>query len=291
MTDSMDEKEVLKYLAAFADGELDVQQNLRVLEHMAMNPTATKRAVHQQQLRLFADQAIRNHTPATPEHLKQKIRQLVKEAPPAQDTPSEIHEAEHDPLPKQASVLSKIGRWAPVAAAALFFISALAVLNYTDHPASPVSNARYAAFVTRHTNCSRMTEKLMNMQLFPQNLKDLPESLKQYLGGRPTPGLDLSAIGYEFYAVGECNVPGKKSVHLIYHAKDDPDQQHALSLWIRRHTGSPDIEADRPYLVTGPDTSIANPIILWRKGDMIYYLVGDSLGNVGRAASVLRLAG
>ena len=44
-------KECKKYLAAFADGELDVDQNLRLLEHMKMDPNATARVAHQQQLR------------------------------------------------------------------------------------------------------------------------------------------------------------------------------------------------------------------------------------------------
>ena len=43
--------ECKKYLAAFADGELDVDQNLRLLERMKMDPNATARVTHQQQLR------------------------------------------------------------------------------------------------------------------------------------------------------------------------------------------------------------------------------------------------
>jgi len=47
----MKESEIRKYLPAFADGELDVEQNLKVLEHMAMDPKATRRVMHQQQLK------------------------------------------------------------------------------------------------------------------------------------------------------------------------------------------------------------------------------------------------
>ena len=63
MSKSMDSKEILRYVEAFADGELDVEQNLRVLEHMAMNPTATRRVLHQQQLRQAVERVIRQVTP------------------------------------------------------------------------------------------------------------------------------------------------------------------------------------------------------------------------------------
>lgn len=293
MAESLNEHESRKYLAAFADGELNVEQNLKVLEHMAINPTATRRVMHQQQLRQAVDRTIRRQTHPTPEALKQQIQKLVADTPAADPTtaPSPTGRTE------RTSVLARIGRWAPLAAAALFFIAALVVLNSANQPSSPglpqvaqglVPNSQYAMFVKRHLGCSRMIDKLMHMELFPQDLKALPASLATYLGGGTTPGLDLSSIGYEFYAVGECNVPGKQSVHLIYHAKDDPTGHDALSLWVRRYSGSPAIEANRVYYVedAGP-----NPLILWRQGGMIYYLMGNSLVNTDQAMQKLRLVG
>jgi len=293
MAESLNEHESRKYLAAFADGELDVEQNLRVLEHMAINPTATRRVMHQQQLRQAVDRTIRNQAPPTPEALKQQIQKL------AQDTPvtGQATARGQTGRAQGASVLARIGRWMPLAAAALFFVAALVVLNIAGRDSSagfrqiaqnPIPKSQYGMFVKRHLGCSRMIDKLMHTELFPQNLKALPASLAKFLGGQATPGLDLSSIGYEFYAVGECNVPGKKSVHLIYHAKNDPTGKDALSLWMRRYHGSPAIEPDQAYYV---ESDGPHPLVLWRQGGMIYYLVGNSLANTDRAVQKLRLVG
>ncbi len=289
----MNETEARKYLPAFADGELDVEQNLRVLEHMAMNPEATRRVMHQQQLRQAVDRAMQDPTATAPDSLRESIEQLAAQTPiTPTSTPPEAapaQEPSHHDTPRQAPTLGWIGRWVPAAVAAVLLISATA-LFYQFNPtatASPVSDARYAVFVNRHLGCSRMIEKLMHMERFAQNLEALPESLAAYLGDQPTPGLDLASIGYTFYAVGQCNAPGGQSVHLVYHHKDHPDGQNALSLWIRRYTGSPAIKPDQPYLVAPSGTP--SPMIVWRRGGMIYYLIGDSLGSVGTASQLLRL--
>lgn len=293
MTESLNEHETRKYLAAFADGELDVEQNLRVLEHMAINPTATRRVMHQQQLRQAVDRTISNATSATPESLKQQVQKMMADAPVAGHATAQSEASRGG----RAPVLARIGRWTPLAAAALFFIAALVVLDISQQHSSPlippiamnpISEPQYGMFVKRHLGCSRMIDTLHHMELFPQDLKALPASLATFLGGQATPGLDLSSIGYEFYAVGECNVPGEKSVHLIYHAKDDPSGHDALSLWIRRYSGSPAIELDRAFYV---EAGGANPLVLWRQGGMIYYLVGNSLANTDRALQKLRLVG
>ena len=293
MAESLNEHESRKYLAAFADGELDVEQNLRVLEHMAINPTATRRVMHQQQLRQAVDRTIRNETPATPEALKQQIQKLMADTP-VTDQAAVTRGATRA---QDVSVLARIGRWVPLTAAAIFFVAALVVQNLPEQNTpllfpsiaqNPVPESQYGMFVKRHLGCSRMVDKLMHTELFPQDLKALPASLSKYLGGKATPGLDLSSIGYEFYAVGECAVPGKQSVHLIYHAKNDPTGQDALSLWMRRYSGLPAIEPDQAYYV---EAGGSHPLIVWRQGDMIYYLVGNSLTNTDRAAQKLRLVG
>ncbi len=292
MTDAMDEHEVRKFLAAFADGELDVEQNLRVLEHMAMNPRATRRVMHQQQLRQAVDRVLREHTQSVPAALKEQIAVLAKQADAAGEAMAGEGVAESGASSARqvtrVPVLARLGRLVPLAAAAVLFVAAIVVLNQTGQ-AVPVSQAQYAAFVQRHTNCSRLIEKLMHMEMFPQDLKQLPQSLHTYFGTAGVAGLDLSPIGYEFSAVGECNVPGKQSVHLIYQAKNDPEHRKSISLWMKRYNGSPRIESGKPYVVT--DSGTANPLIVWQKNGMIYYLVGGSLGSVEDAASVLRMAG
>lgn len=296
MADSLNEHESRKYLAAFADGELDVEQNLRVLEQMAINPQATRRVMHQQQLRQAVDRAIRDSTPQTPEDLRRTIEQLTSQNPAksaagiGEDQKSRPTKPLPLPTPSGSSgVWTHFTRWTPLAAAAMFFVSALVVLNLAKHPEEPVPGAQYAMFVNRHNSCSRTIEKLSRMDQFPQNIEALPVALGGFLGEQPTPGLDLSALGYEFQAVGECNVPGDKSVHLIYRARGDNSGSDTLSLWVRRYSGSPRVDPDRLYVVT--DAGTTEPLLVWRQGAMIYYLVGRSLGRVESAANRLRVSG
>ena len=103
----MDDKEVRKYLAAFADGELEVEQNLRVLEQMAMNPQATRRVMHQQQLRRAIKRSIDESTPEDSDRLRETISDLAQNTPAGQITNKMAPEA----LSKSAGP-SRTNRWA-----------------------------------------------------------------------------------------------------------------------------------------------------------------------------------
>ena len=50
----LDETKIGEYLTAFADGELDPEQSVKVQQYMAVNPGAARRALGQQQLRRAA---------------------------------------------------------------------------------------------------------------------------------------------------------------------------------------------------------------------------------------------
>ncbi len=284
----MDETEANKHLAAFADGELDTPETLRVLEHMAADPVVTKRVIHQQQLRQAVGRVISQNSSPAPEALRQKIQQLAASRPRQPNVPTAPLTGRRTGSPSDpaASKRAVLARWVPLAAA-LIALSAFIFLTRksADHP---ISQARYAMFINRHGSCSRKIELLMHTERFPQNITKLPSAVAGFLDNPLSSGLDLSAIGYEFHAVGECNVPGGKSVHLIYRAKDDPSGQDTISLWIRQYRNSPDIEPDRPYLLTG--VGVTDPLILWRQQGMVFYLVGNSLASVETAKNLLALA-
>src|SRR6185295_16269856 len=76
-----DEKDLRKYLTPFADGELDVEQSVRVLEHMAMNPQATQREMHQQQLRQAIGRHLLARAPSAPPDLKARLETLINASP------------------------------------------------------------------------------------------------------------------------------------------------------------------------------------------------------------------
>ncbi len=289
MDRKLDHDEVRGYLAAFADGELDVEQNLRVLEHMAMDPQSTRRVMHQQQLRQAVGRVIRGDAPGAPADLRGKVEAALADVP-ATNTPRSTR------APR--SVLAVIGRWAPAAVAAVLLVSALTVLRTADSSGPAVagadvlfSAAKVQEFGRRHVSCSRMLDRLHGSELFPRQVSQLPGALTAYLGdsGPVLGSLDLTGLGYRFVGAGKCLVPGTGSVHLVYEAAERTARSDSLSLWIRAYDGKTDIEPGKLYTASGP--SAVHPVLVWRVGDVVYYLVGDGPEQTRVAAERLRSVG
>jgi len=283
MAKPIDEHRFRKYLAAFADGELDVEQTLQVLEHMAMNPQATRRVMHQQKLRQAVDRAVRSSAPPLPDGLRQQVQSLA-ETTPTTDTAT-------DNQPSGRSLFMRINRWAPLAAAAVVLVTALVFLNVaSQNPQSIVDNKlipvnQIEMFARRHMDCGQMLSSMNQNVMPPNTLMELPDALKKYFGVQLAGlSLDLTALGYEYQGTGRCSVPGQ-SIHLVYRSTTTSDRPDTLSIWVRPYTGAPAIDPGTVYTVAGPVASF--PVILWRRGDMVYYLVGDSFENAQYAAQTL----
>ncbi len=285
MTEPTSDKQMRKYLAAFADGELEVQESLHVLEHMKMNPAATSRVMHHQRMRRLVDRAMREDAPPVPDALRRAIEQQAR------------REAQSDRRAAQrGGVVARIGRWVPLGLAAAVLVGVF-LLNHPQPPrnATPltqgvslVSATQARQFEQRHLDCSRYLDMLSDRTVFPSDLKAVPGALSEYFGKeRFAPSLDLSAIGFRFDGLGRCSIPGSRAVHLVYHAIGDADQgqPEALSLWIAPYDGEPAIEENRLYRSDGK--GVSHPIVIWRSGGMIHYLVGDRLDQVEKAATNL----
>ena len=284
MAKPIDEHRFRKYLAAFADGELDVEQTLQVLEHMAMNPQATRRVMHQQRLRQAVDRAVRSSCPPIPDELRQQVQSLAETIPPMADATARTQ-------PSNRSLFMRINRWAPFAAAAIVLVTALIVLNMGNQSPQVMAGnelipvSQIEMFARRHIDCGQMLSSMHQNVMPPNTLMELPDVLKKYFGVQLTgPSLDLTALGYEYQGAGRCSVPGQ-SVHLVYQSTTNHDRPDTLSLWVRPYTGAPAIDPGTVYTVTGPVASF--PVVLWRRGDMIYYLVGDSFENAQSIAQAL----
>ena len=283
-----DEKEIRKYLPAFADGELEVEQNLRVLEHMAMNPRATRRVMHQQQLRQAVDQSVRNATPPAPEALKRKITKMAEQAgeknAAAAATPS-------------TRSRFRIAAWIPTAIAALLLLGA-GVLFYaaaTRHPGA--SNSGVASrpslamelpvlndLIAKHELCVHPLEELYHGSIFPREIENVPAAVRKVFGKDSYTLLDLTDLGYRYADAGVCPIGAGKAVHVVYRRINNPTDR--LSLWIQPDDGHLDVKRDTPYAVTGKQTS--HPIIMWCHAGMTYYLVGDSTATTEAALARIK---
>ena len=304
-----DDTDLRKYIEAFADGELDVETNLRVLERMAMNPQATQRVMHQQELRRLVDRAMREQTPAVPADLRAKIQAMSRQAA-ADSNQNHSHNLAHSNF----SFTSFLRRWSPALAASILLGVAIFLWsnrsnNNAPAPIDPprevfhdgtfdapiirtdlIESGRVSRMGKRHENCAAKIEALVGSDQFSKNLTEIPTKIATYLGPQiSVPIPDLSALGYEFRGAGTCGLPGGKAVHLVYKPIDGTNRTDSMSLWIRGdETNQVQIEEGKLYSAT--DLGSAHPIMVWRRGSAVYYLVGNTDSKLSDAASSLYAA-
>ena len=306
----MSQSEVRKYLPAFADGELDVEQNLRVLEAMAMDPTHTRRVLHQQQLRKACARVMDRPDCHCPDQLKQQIQTISSAESPASPTAitatptltlagTDAERSKHTPTTPAPDVIARIGRWLPAAVAAVLLIGALAVFfspRANSGMAFGLDEARLAAFAGRHKSCSSDVTKLVPGIANPTNVAALPGTIDDYFvsqfgdeqTGHIDTALDLSVLGYEFQRVGVCGLPGKNAVHVVYKAADGADHGKSLSLWIK--PDAPDLQLVPRRLYTA-EAADGQPLLIWERNGRTYYLLGDAPDDARHAARALATGG
>jgi hypothetical protein len=278
-------------LAAFADGELDGERNLQVLKRMAQDPSMARRVAEHQKLRKAVAQAMDDPSMKAPAHLRERIRQLAQSERAQDEQARNVTRPRPAPPQTGSPVLAVIGRWMPAAVAAVLLIGTLVVLNQAGvlggrdrliTPAQVLNASLVDQFGNRHFKCSRNISPMIGTDKFPQNLSALPGALSDYFHQPIDPGvLNLSSLGYEFDMAGLCVIPGKGAVHMIYKSKAPTGQSDSLSLWLRPYEKGSGIEPDKLYKTADPQKNY--PMLVWRHGDMVYYLVGDSYDAVERA--------
>jgi hypothetical protein len=286
MTTDSSNPDPQQQLAAFADGELDGEQNLAVLQRLGEDPATAEHVAGHQKLRQAVAGVMDDPALKAPAELRDRISQL------AQTVPAHDHNGQHADTGSDTgpSVLAFIGRWIPAAVAAVLLIGALVALNMVNNSGSGQligsSNILNASMVdqfgSRHFKCSRGIAPMYGTDQFPQDLTQLPGALSEYFGQPVEPdALNLSALGFQFDVAGLCILPGKGSVHIVYESQAPTGQTDTLSLWLRPYEADLDIEPDKLY--ASQATQETYPMIVWRHGDMVYYLVGDDYDTVQRA--------
>ncbi|MEM6553383.1 MAG: hypothetical protein AAF750_14800 [Planctomycetota bacterium] len=259
MSDKMTPEESRAFLAALADGELEVENQREVLERLAADPTNAERVRFQQALRRLMSKCMDcEKTMRCPDELKQSILQAW-DADDGADQTFELKEPEPEPelrlvgggtlkpvggaSESQAAGPGwgeRLGRWLPPMAVAAAIGLAAGFLLHAGlgggdpsggeggvgglGGATPVALVipaeQRVRFTNRHRECTDAPEALMERERFPETLDGLPAAIASVVGG-PLEGvqMDLSDLGLVFTAAGVCPVPGENAVHVIYHGE------------------------------------------------------------------------
>ena len=318
----IDDNEIRKYLAAFADGELDVEQNLRVLEHLKMHPQAVARVTHQHELRKLVDRVLRQDSPPVPAALRQMIQSLSQQTPSSAESEAQAADvvaATQTPVQlkirqpvatttEQAdtpTILARLRRWTPAIAAAL--LAAAAVITWqvrrdnpapVDPPASLVQQPllrsdlletrRVVGMGRRHVDCAARIDRLVRAEQFGTEISQVPFKIAQFLH-QDDAGLqlDLSSLGYAFAGAGECAAPGARAVHLVYRSIPGSGHDDSISLWVRADAEHKvDVALGKVYAANDPTDP--HPILIWRRGNLVYYLVGEAASRMMDTALALQ---
>lgn len=285
------EKDIRCYLWAFADGELDVQHNCDVLAKLKLDEAATKRVQHQQQLRKCVAKAMADPAKA-PADLCASIMAMTQAA--------QLPERRMTIADALASPVRGVWRVAAVAAVVALAATAIFLIvmgqNLQSTPtrmaavdtgaASIVPASMVERFSRRHIQCSQDPAALGPEDLFTENVHALPASISDFLGVQVTAKtLDLSVLGYELAAAGRCSIPGRGAAMVHYQASQTLGHPGYLSMWLKAYDGNPELPEGHIYAAT--DGQSAQSLLVWRRDQVVYYLMGSSDAPVEQAAFLL----
>lgn len=283
MTDPLGDDNIREYLTAFADGELDADQILAVLDYIKTNPQSLDLMVEQQRLRLAAMRTVRQSVPPAPRELHDRIRAMA--AVRAMTPISPTYAAAASPTSATTSDPRARKSFWPLALAAAVVLCAGMALTYLPQRSRPgqqstattrehrnVPVSLVAAVTGVHVDCSRFAARLHPGE-FPKELGELPAAV-QLDFSRDVPYPDLSAMGYRFIDAGRCSKPLHNTAHLVYEStrKNMTDK---VSIFVQPYSGQPALEAGKFYLVS--DATSPHPMFAWRTQRAVYYLVADDM--------------
>ncbi|MCC6581062.1 MAG: hypothetical protein IT440_11540 [Phycisphaeraceae bacterium] len=301
----MNEKEAKRYLAAFADGELDIEQNLRVLAYVNMDRAAATRVAHQQQLREWTGRAMREMTPAMPAWLVEQLGRIGESDAADPGYPRDVPRSssgvqEQNDTPPGNFPLDYFFRgrgwsrgWAVAAVLALCALTIFASYLRSPgvfHPINTttsttlVSDSLVEAMIQRHRACIESLDRLHSYpDGNPLTIEDASLRIGEELGRPVYANMALDGAGYQFVKAGPCSLPGPHAAHVMYRGGDA--RTGSLSLWMCADDRPWPLSDDQPVTVRGEGSP--HPILAWRHQGMLYFLVGDSYPGVQRAYQAL----
>ncbi|QDU70322.1 anti-sigma factor [Mucisphaera calidilacus] len=297
-------------LMAYADGELDVEQTIKLLGEAGLCKNDEDCIRQAQQLRKACRSCLDDPASTkTPDSLADCIKAAFdqeQEGNPQPDFQASTRIENHKP------VAGRITPWIPSGVAALFLLSGLAFWTNTllqiqngpngtrtaqnttlmNAPGTQIALAEFDAFAGRHGECARNTALMHDSLKLPTNIQALPGALGDYFGDSfdQTMPMDLAVLGFHYVKAGKCTLPTDGAIHVLY--KPAPDTQAtspdapAISLWISTKPGALASSLPQDHLFSA-QTSEGKPVFIWRINGLSYFLVGDDPATTRNAVDVL----
>ncbi len=284
MSDPIHDQELL----AYADGELNEDRRAAVQRALAENPNLAAKIDELTQLRKASRQAIHNATPKAPDSLRQMIADLDidSEPIPFNDKAKPINDSatRHKTWPWRTTLSAVAAMLLIVVGASLYVMSLNSNTNLGPiQEKKTYTLAQLAESVTnKHLACSTLEDHFIDPD-FPRSVSDLGPAAEKFMS-QPVLTPDLSSIGYEFAGAGPCHVPGGQTLHLLYQSTETGN---FISLFSQLHPWKIDLEDGHHAIGAGPDAE--HPMLIWRSGGIIYFLVCDDFGACEKAAKAMGL--
>lgn len=258
-----------KYVGAFADGELEVNENLRALEHLSMCPACAGKVEEINGMR----EALRRvyGTTAVPTDLATRIRVAL-------DTDAEAAVDEFADPPPVTALLARVRRYlVPLAAAAIVLIAVAVWHGVIQTGAIPgsvtmVTGRAVADIREQHRSCllrKHAARHVLTRALEPRTVEiQLENELKLNVLAP-----ELTSAGFEFLAAGPCGVMGHRGAHVQYQETLTGAPLSIFSLsridWLGGEARKASTNHD--YFVSTDDTLT---VVAWHDREQTYALCG-----------------
>lgn len=269
-----------KFLLAFADGQLSVQANCEVLDHLKMCPACSEIVdEHQALRRIIAKSAEKVVVPAG---LDAKVRHAIESAG--------VGRSRKPGAPVRSFRLART-----LAAAACIVI--VAAVSWQFFPSNSIPNSTpflqavereftvadrvTQGVIIRHNQCVVKTsehQSHQNKQLPGDRVMAARKIDEHFADSLATAAPDLSGYGYQFESANFCNPTGPSdapAAHLMY---VNYNYGNYLSVFTVPHWSEIDVEGttpdrDSPFIHSTRDCENIS-MLAWHEGEMTHIFVG-----------------
>lgn len=201
-------KDFRTYAGAFADGELEIAQNLEALEHLNMCPRCAKRVTAITNLKNTLNRAYK--VGPAPQELRERV--LVSLDPVVQPTAQQPSNTK-----RQRATFFRWGTSMGLAAA--IALTVYTVWYRPDAPLPPgiltvVASQPIYDVRAQHQTCALLGAKHHNASL-PRDLKEIARRLGEELN-LTVLAPNLETQGFELLGADRCGIRGRPGAHLMY---------------------------------------------------------------------------